>query len=209
MIYNFLGISIVVNLVAKFFNQNDLISDDLMKGMIICSCLSSPTNMMVVLVVSCNGNETAALFLATIMNLLGVFITPFLIYVYMGESADIDFLRTYKSVGLRVLLPVGVGLMCRMYAPGANAFASENKAFSQKIRERALVFIVYATFCTTFSTPNDSSIEQIFIMAISQVILLIAAMSLAWVLLFSLFNGEPKLRVVGLFGCSTKTAALG
>lgn len=207
--YNFLGISMVVSFVAKFFYQNAIVSEDLMKGMIICSCLSMPTNMMVVLSVASKGDEAVALFLATAMNLLGVFVTPLLIYVYMRENAEIDFLRTYKSISLRVLVPVAAGLTMKMNVQGVEPFLLEYKVLFQKIRERCLVFIVYTTFCSTFLSPSDSSGGQILVMALSQLILLVAAMIIAWIMLFVSFNREPKLRVTGLFGCSTKTAALG
>ncbi len=212
MVYNFLGISFVVNLVAKFFHENEIISADLMKGMIICSCLSMPTNMMIVLVMSANGDEAASLFLATTMNLIGVFVTPLLILVYLGDNAEIDFMKTYRSVSLRVLLPVGVGLSMRLSLSGlgVDKFVSEKKALFSKVRESALVYVVYTTFCVTFLSPTDeSTAAQIFIMATTQIILLLSAMIIAWILLFIFFNREPRLRVAGLFGCSTKTAALG
>ncbi len=198
-----------MNYVSKFLCQNGIVSKDLMKGMVICSCLSMPTNMMVVLAVSSKGDEAVSLFLATVMNLLGVFVTPLLIYIYMGESAEINFLNTYKSISLRVLVPVAVGLTLKLNVDGLESYINEKKAFFVKVRERALVFIVYATFCSTFLSPSDSSGGQILIMAVSQVILLVSAMVIAWVLLFKFFNREPRLRVTGLFGCSTKTAALG
>lgn len=209
IIYNFIGISLVVNFVAKFFYQNEIVSEDLMKGMIICSCLSMPTNMMVILAVAAKGDEALSLFLSTIMNLLGVFITPLLIFLYMGDDAEINFIQTYKSVSLRVLVPVAAGLTMRIKIQGADTFANEKKKLFQKIRERALVYIVYATFCTTFMTPSESSGGQILVMALSQIILLGASMVIAWIILFVFFNREPQLRVVGLFGCCTKTAALG
>ena len=180
-----------------------------MKGMVICSCLAMPTNMMVVLTISCNGDEAKALFLATFMNLLGVFFSPLLIFFYLQENAEIDFVKTYKSIGMRVLLPVTMGLLFRLKIPKAEAFATTHKRFFLKIRERCLVFIVYATFCTTFMVETNSTRLQITVMAISQVILLAATMVISWILLFTFFNKNPKLRVVGLFGCSTKTAALG
>ncbi len=168
-----------------------------------------PTNMMVVLTISSNGDEAVALFLATIMNLLGVFVTPLLILLYLGEAAEIDFLNTYKTISLRVLLPVTVGIMFRKLTPGADEFADLRKRTFLKIRERSLVYVVYATFCSTFLDRSDSTPAQIIVMAISQIILLVAAMSIAWLLLFIFFNRKPKLRVVGMYGCSTKTAALG
>mmetsp|Transcript_28619 Transcript_28619/g.33265 ORF Transcript_28619/g.33265 Transcript_28619/m.33265 type:complete len:419 (+) Transcript_28619:142-1398(+) len=209
IVFNFLGVSLVVNFVAKFFFDNEIVSEDLMKGMIICSCLSMPTNMMVVLAVGGKGDEAVALFLATVMNLMGVFVTPLLIFLYLGDDAEIDFISTYKTISLRVLVPVIAGLVMRYRVPGADAFSNEKKALIHKIRERSLVYVVYATFCTTFMQQNDSSATQILVMALSQVILLCAAMVIAWILLFIFFNRKPQLRVVGLFGCSTKTAALG
>jgi len=180
-----------------------------MKGMIICSCLSMPTNMMVVLAVASKGDEAIALFIATVMNLMGVFVTPLLIFFYLQENAEIDFINTYKTISLRVILPVAAGIWVRRKAQGADEFAIEHKKRFLKIRERCLVYVVYATFCTTFMTGTDSTNSQICIMAISQVILLASAMFIAWIALFIFFNRMPKLRVVGLYGCSTKTAALG
>ena len=168
-----------------------------------------PTNMMIILTVAANGDEATALFLSTAMNLMGVFVTPLLIFLYMGEDSDIDFVNTYRTISLRVLLPVFVGLAFRKYVTGGDAFADDHKKLFTKIRERALVFIVYSTFCMTFMDESDSTGAQILVMAISQIILLASAMVLAWICMFIFFNRQPKLRVCGLFGCCTKTAALG
>ena len=168
-----------------------------------------PTNMMIILTVAAKGDEATALFLATTMNLMGVFVTPLLIFLYLGEDSDIDFVNTYKTISMRVLLPVFVGLAFRKYVSGGDNFADDHKQLFTKIRERALVFIVYSTFCQTFMTESDSTGAQILVMAISQIILLVSAMVLAWICLFIFFNRQPKLRVCGLFGCCTKTAALG
>jgi len=207
--YNFVVISAVVNFVATFFYNGEVISEDLMKGMIICSCLSMPTNMMIVLTVSSKGDEAVALFLATIMNLLGVFVSPLLIFLYLKEDSDIDFVNTYKTISLRVLLPVLVGITMKNTLNGAHEFAEEYKGTFHVLREKALVYVVYATFCATFNDESDSTGAQIVVMAISQVILLASTMIIAWILLFIFFNRQPQLRVCGLFGCSTKTAALG
>jgi len=39
--------------------------------------------------------------------------------------------------------------------------------------------------------------------------MLVSIMILSWIMMFIFFNCDPKLRVTGFFGCSTKTAALG
>jgi len=209
MSYNFIGVSFVVNFVAKFFYRNEIVSEDLMKGMIICSCLSMPTNMMVVLAIASKGDDAVALFLATLMNLLGVFVTPVLILFYLQENAEIDFVKTYTTISFRVLLPVAIGILLRVKLEGADEFAMEKKSLFLKIRERCLVYVVYATFCKTFIDESDSTASQILIMAVSQIILLSSFLAIAWLMLFICFNRQPKLRVVGLYGCCMKTAALG
>lgn len=208
ILFNFLCISSVVKYVAKYFYHAKLISEDLMKGMVICSCLSMPTNLMVVLTVSSKGDPATALFLATVMNLMGVFVTPLLIFFYLGEDSEIDFLKTYRSIGMRVLLPVSLGLSMRKTLSGADAFAEENIRLFARIRELCLVFVVYATFCNSFINESEAG-SQIIFMAAAQIILLISALIIAWILLFIFFNKQPKLRVTGFFGCCTKTAALG
>merc|ERR1712176_691576 len=145
---------------------------DLMKGMIICSRLSMPTNMMIVLTISSKGDEAVALFLATTMNLLGVFVTPLLIYLYLQDDSDIDFLNTYRTISLRVLLPVAAGLVMKNKINGAHAFADEHSGIFFKVREKCLVFIVYTTFCHTFMDQSDSTGAQILVMVITQIILL-------------------------------------
>lgn len=209
IVYNFLGISSVVNFFAQYFYKNELVSEDLMKGMIICSCLCMPTNLMLVLTISSSGDEAVALFAATVMTLLSVFVTPVLIFWYLHEEAEVDLQKTYRTIALRVLLPVFSGIVLRQTIPGAEAFADERKKLFLIIREKCLVFVVYCTFCKTFTDETDSTKSQIIMMAICQVILLIFVMCIAWVVLFTIYNREPRLRVVGLFGCVTKTTALG
>ena len=207
--YNFFFISFVVHYVANYFLENELVSEDLMKGMIICSCLPMPTNMFIVLVNASNGDEANALFLATTVNLLGVFLTPLMILFYLGEKSDFDFISAYKTLGLRVLLPVFVGFCMRHKINGAAKYCKENIKKFGIIRQRCLVFIVFATFSHTFNNEIEASTTQFLTMASAQIIMLLSAQIIAWFLLFLLFNKKPKLRVTGIFACTMKTAALG
>ena len=180
-----------------------------MKGMIICSCLPMPTNMFIVLVIASNGDEANALFLATAVNLLGVFLTPLMILLYLGEKSDFDFISAYKTLGLRVLLPVFVRFCMRLKIDGAAKYCKENIKTFGIIRQRCLVFIVFATFSHTFYNEIEASTTQFVTMASAQIIMLLSAQIIAWFLMFLLFNKKPKLRVTGLFACTMKTAALG
>ena len=71
------------------------------------------------------------------------------------------------------------------------------------------MFIVYTVFCETFLSGTDATVGQIFLMIAMVFVVLIFLMIFAWYLLKLFFRNEPKLRVMGLFGCTQKTVALG
>lgn len=74
----------------------------------------------------------------------------------------------------------------------------------------ALVFIIYTTFSQTFySGYKGTSVKEVFIMIATIFFILILLMALAWYALKLLFRDKPKLRVMGLFGCTHKSVAVG
>ena len=60
-------------------------------------------------------------------------------------------------------------------------------------------------FCRTFQYDNDTSILDIFVMISLQFLFYCLMMALAWYALMFLFPDEPRLRVMGFFGCTHKT----
>jgi sodium/bile acid cotransporter 7 len=90
-----------------------------------------------------------------------------------------------------------------------------HKSQIKLLQECILTFIVYCTFCDTFSNIgtnvySDVSAASIILMIIIQAVLLISVMILAWFTLKVGFGSKyPKLVAMGLFGCTHKTVALG
>ena len=72
-----------------------------------------------------------------------------------------------------------------------------------------LVFIIYTVFCKTFASDMVSNVGDIFLMILFQFVCLCIVMVLAWILLRLFFRNDPTLRVMGLFGCTHKTVAMG
>jgi sodium/bile acid cotransporter 7 len=89
------------------------------------------------------------------------------------------------------------------------SFVAKYKKWFKQAQMYTLVFIVYTVFCKTFQNETVSSIGEIFIMIAFQLIMLLIVMALAWYLMKLFFPNEPKLRVMGLFGCTHKTVAMG
>jgi len=165
-------------------------------------------NMVLVLTKSSNGDEAAAIFNAAFGNLVGVFLSPVLILGYLGVTGDIDLLQVFYKLALRVVLPVVIGQILQKTSKRVVEFNKRHKAKFKSAQQYCLVFIVYTVFCRTFEDGSDSSIGDIFLMIAFQFIFLTAFMVLAWYSLGFFFK-DPRLRVMGLFGCTHKTVAMG
>ena len=82
------------------------ISPLLLDGLMIVMCLPSAISSSVVLTANSNGNEAAAVVNAAVSNLLGIALTPGLIFVFLGDLGNIDFGAIFIKLSLRVVLPV-------------------------------------------------------------------------------------------------------
>jgi sodium/bile acid cotransporter 7 len=145
--------------------------------------------------------------------MIGVFLSPVLILGYLGVTSEVAVGEVFYKLAMRVVLPIIVGQLMRNFVPATVEFYKKHKQPFKKAQELALVFIVYTTFCSTFSTDNSEFVTgvDIVVMVAVEFVCLSGLMLLAW---FSmpLFLGkdlEPKLRVMGLFGCTHKTVAMG
>jgi sodium/bile acid cotransporter 7 len=165
--------------------------------------------MVQVLTKSAGGDEAASIFNAAFGNLVGVFLSPALILLYLGVTAEVDLGDVFFKLGLRVVLPIVIGQVLQKFVPPAKEFVKHYKKYFKQMQEWALVFIVYTVFCKTFSEGSDASTGDIFLMIALVFVLLLALMVLAWVCLKILFRNEPKLQAMGLFGCTHKTVAMG
>jgi sodium/bile acid cotransporter 7 len=208
-IYNFGVVSAIAFGFSRLMVTTGALTQSLADGMVICSCLPLTINMVLVLTKTSGGDEAAAIFNAAFGNLVGVFLSPVLILGYLGVTGDVDLLGVFTKLALRVVLPIAVGQILQKTSKTVVAFVKKYKEFFKQAQMYALVFIVYTVFCQTFEDGSDSGIVDIFLMIIFQLFLLTIVMLLAWFLLKFLFRDQPELRVMGLFGCTHKTVAMG
>lgn len=208
--FNFGVVSSIVFGLSRALVLVDAIPQSLADGMVVCASLPLTINMCLVLTKSAGGDEASAIFNAAFGNMVGVFLSPVLILGYLGVTGDVDLFSVFYKLALRVVLPVTFGQALQKFSPTVVSFVKEHKKRFKKAQQLALVFIVYTVFCSTFSKEDDNvKVADIFIMIAIQFCLLCLVMGLAWMFLKILFPNEPTLRVMGLFGCTHKTVAMG
>ena len=183
------------------------LSKSLGDGMVICAALPMTVNMVIVLTSAANGDEAAAVFNSAFGNFIGIFITPAWVLLLLGSSADIEFLPVILKLVYKVIIPLAFGQM--LQRTKVKAFYAKYKPKIKKGQEACLTFIVYCVFCKTFKNGSEASVSDIFVMIGMQTFLLLAFKSFAWIYMAVLFQEEPELRVMGLFGCVHKTVAVG
>jgi sodium/bile acid cotransporter 7 len=207
--FNFFVVSSTIYGASRLLAETNVLSQDLADGMVVAASLPMTINMVLVLTKAGGGEDAAAIFNAAAGNMIGVFLSPVLILGYLGVTGDIDLVEVFYKLALRVVLPVIVGQLLQKFSKTVVDFVKAHKSKFKLAQQYCLVFIVYTVFCRTFEKGSDSSIGDIFLMILFQFIFLVTLMVAAWFALKLVYRDEPKLRVMGLFGCTHKTVAMG
>ncbi|KAJ1444634.1 putative sodium bile acid cotransporter, partial [Pelagophyceae sp. CCMP2097] len=201
-------VTVAVWLVSLGLAQSGM-NKDLADGITICGALPMTVNMVIVLTKSAGGDEAAAVFNSALGNLMGVFVTPLWVVALLGKAAAFSFADVLAALAVRVLLPLAVGQFTQYQLPRAAAWAKTKKPQLKRLQEVLLTFVVYVVFCGTFHDGVNASAGDVAIMFVVMPALILATMALAWVSLGIAFPAQPALRVMGLFGCTHKTIAMG
>jgi sodium/bile acid cotransporter 7 len=91
------------------------------------------------------GNVPGAIFNASLSSVLGVFITPLFIQLFMGfEGVELDLMASVVSIAKLLLLPMIAGQLLR---PILLKWVERHKAVVNKIDKVVILLIVYNAFC--------------------------------------------------------------
>ncbi len=91
------------------------------------------------------GNVPGAIFNASLSSILGVFITPFLVQIFMGlDGVSMDLSATVSSIAKILILPMILGqLLRRLLLP----WLDKRKSIVNKVDKIVILLIVYNAFC--------------------------------------------------------------
>lgn len=121
---------------------------------IIIAC-STPTTIAsnVLMTKQAGGNDAAALINAALGNLLGILVSPFLIFLYlqMNPSKSIGYASIFLKLGLTVLLPLITGNIIQYYCPQSVA-KLRSKINLSNVNSTLLLFLIWTVFCDTFQS---------------------------------------------------------
>ena len=207
--FNFGVVSLLVFGLSRVLVYTGVLVESLADGMVICACLPLSVNMVLILTKTAGGDEAAAILNSTFANLVGVFLSPLMILGYLGVTGGVDLGDVFYKLAIRIVFPLLVGQMIHKTSTTTVQLMKTYARIVKKSQIYALVFILYTVFCTTFIHGTSVPMSSIVLAMFVQMLLLCALTSLAWFALQVYFPDKPKLRVMGLFGCTHKTVSVG
>ena len=118
-------------------------------GVFYLAALPSTVSSSVVMVSIAGGDLPSAIFNASISSVIGIFITPFWMQLFLSSSAaGIDLSDTFIHLGVQVLLPVIVGFV--LYGLLGD-WVAKNSTHLKRFDQLIILLIVFAAFCESFA----------------------------------------------------------
>ncbi len=148
------------------------------------------------------GNVPGAVFNASLSSILGVFITPFFIQLFMGfEGAEINLLASIISISKLLIVPMIAGQILRPILIG---ITDRYKFLVNKIDKFVIILIVYNAFCDSIYNgiwKNFSFTMLGSSIILCSIILLLMVHSIQW---GARFIGFPLPDEIAAVFCGTK-----
>ena len=179
-------------------------------GLLVVSCLPPPVSSAVILTKAIGGNEAASILNSVLGSFLGIFFSPFLIYISLGLTSSIPFLSIVQTLALTVLLPILVGQLLRLACIGDTL--DPYKSFLTNFASSILLAIIYTAFCRTFHMGHADNISLYSLLAIVliELALQLSLLSLSFFVCTKLLTGFKRDDVISVLFCSThKSLTLG
>jgi len=123
--------------------------DKIWVGVFFLASLPGTVSSAVVMVSIAKGNIPSAIFNASISTLMGVFITPLWMGLYLNTaSVDMDLGPMLLKLTLQVIFPVILGILLHSVW---GAFAERNSKKLRYFDQTIILLIVYTAFCESFA----------------------------------------------------------
>lgn len=144
-------------------------------GFVVLACIPTTISSCVVFTYNAGGNRECALFNATVGNLLGIVLTPALIFLLLRENVELDVLQAIQKLLLLVLLPFLVGQIL------LNSFSVRvNAAFSKLAGNWFMLGIMLLAFINAFQNGLDLAFIDIAAILVLSMVLHLFILGLVW-----------------------------
>ena len=141
--FNFGVVSLLVIGVSRALAESGIVPQPLADGLAMTACLPMSINAVIILTTAATGDEAAAIFHCTVGNIMGIFLSPVLIVLYLpGVTTDVDLPKVFLDLTYKVILPLIAGQVVHILVEPVRNFYYAHKKILKKVQETSLVYIV-------------------------------------------------------------------
>lgn len=185
-----------------------LLGDELYRGMVYLSVLPSTVQSAIALTSMARGNVASAVCGAATSNLLGVFITPALVLLFMGSAlGGLNFGDSVLKVMVQLLLPFVLGQISRRWI---GAWVDKHKAMLKHVDQASVYLVIYTAFSKAVVEGlwSQTPLPRLLVLLGCCLVLLALVLGLCHWLAGRLgFSVEDRITI--LFGGAQKSLATG
>ena len=177
-------------------------------GIFFLATLPSTVSSAVVMVNIAKGNLTAAIFDASVSSLMGVFLTPLWMRIFVtADSGGVALNSVIMSLIVQIVIPVGLGFaLHRLLGPFSQKYDRQLRMFDESI----ILLIIYTSFCHSFAEHMFDGISLLTLTLLSAGMVLL--FFTAWfiiAILCRIFKFNREDRITALFCGSKKSLVHG
>ena len=182
------------------------VAPTILSGILFLCLLPSTVQSSIAFTAIARGNVAAAVCSASLSNILGIFLTPVLVGLFMGQTAGISKDAIGKIAG-QLLLPFVAGHLMRPWLEG---FISRHKSLVGRVDRSSILLVVYTAFSASVVEGlwHKVSIGDLIIVLGLCGLILAFVLAITWWGAKALGFAYPE-RVVILFCGSKKSLASG
>lgn len=165
--------ALMFGFVKAIYSANDpRIDKYVLVGMIIAGCTPTTVSSNVVMTKNAGGNDSLSLLEVTIGNVMGAFVSPALLQLYLSDSTGFGFgnpakgssmtelyRRVMKQLGLSLFVPLFVGQVVQNVFPKQTKWVVTNCRLA-KFGTFFLLLLIWATFSTSFYDDAFESVPK-------------------------------------------------
>lgn len=149
-------------------------------GILYLCVLPSTVQSSIAFTSIARGNVPAAIVSASASNILGMFITPFLVGLLLSANTGSGFsVSALQSIMLQLLLPFVAGQICQRWI---GKFVSSHKILTSIVDRGSIIMVVFLAFSEAMTEGlwRSTSWHDLAIMVVFDMALLAIVLSITW-----------------------------
>lgn len=200
--FTFLIFPILVLAIKPIFQGQD--EELIWLGLFFLAALPSTVSSSVVMVSIAKGNIPAAIFNASISGLIGIFITPLWMGLFVSVG-NIDVSDVYLKLLSEILLPIIGGLLLQKWL---GQFTQKFSFFFTQFDRTVILIVIYKSFVHSFEDNVFSSLQLVDFLILSTWVILLFILVYAIITLTSSWLGFNREENITALFCGTKKSLM-